>query len=219
MLGEACEAPGERGVVMPKALPQIEIKPVVLRLWPVVKLTDDQLYELCLLNRDWRIERTAQGELLIMPPTGGETGAQNSELAVQLGLWAKQDKTGLAFDSSTGFRLPNGAMRSPDAAWVRRARLAALTREQKQKFLPLCPNFVIELRSPTDSLSAVQAKMQEYIENGAQLGWLIDPQEKRVHIYRPQSQPECLENPSMIAGDPILPGFLLDLQPIWQPDF
>jgi Uma2 family endonuclease len=203
---------------MIKVIQQIEIHPVVLRLKPVIHLTDDQLFELCQLNRDWRIEYTAQGELIVMPPTGGETGDQNAEITLQLRGWAKGDQTGIAFDSSTGFKLPNGATRSPDGAWVRRSRLAALTRDQKQKFLPLCPDFVIELRSPTDNLLALQRKMQEYLDNGAQLGWLIDPLTRRVHVYLPQRPPEILEAPNAISAEPLLPGFVLDLQVIWEPD-
>ncbi|HSF31205.1 MAG TPA: Uma2 family endonuclease [Candidatus Tectomicrobia bacterium] len=203
---------------MTKVLPQVEIHPVVLKLTPVLNLTDDQLFELCELNRDWRIEYTAQGELIVMPPTGGETGNRNAEITFQVQAWARQDRTGAAFDSSGGFKLPNGATRSPDAAWVRRARLAVLTSEQKQKFLPLCPDFVIELRSPTDNLQAVQDKMQEYLDNGAQLGWLIDPLTRRVHVYLPHRPPELLEAPNTVSADPILPGFVLDLQKIWQPE-
>jgi Uma2 family endonuclease len=203
---------------MTKVLPQIEIHPVVLKLTPVINLTDDQLFELCQLNRDWRIEYTAQGELIVMPPTGWETGSQNAEITFQLRWWARGDQTGVASDSSTGFKLPNGATRSPDAAWVRRSRLTGLTREQKQKFLPLCPDFVIELRSPTDNLRAVLDKMQEYLDNGAQLGWLLDPLTRRVHVYRPQRPPEILEAPSTVSADPLLPGFVLDLRKIWEPD-
>jgi Uma2 family endonuclease len=203
---------------MTKVLPQVEVHPVVLRLTPVINLTDDQLFELCQLNRDWRIEYTAQGELIVMPPTGGETGSQNSEITFQVQSWTRGDQTGIAFDSSTGFKLPNGATRSPDAAWVRRSRLAGLTREQKQKFLPLCPDFVIELRSPTDNLQAVLVKMQEYLDNGAQLGWLLDPQTRRVRVYRPQRPPEILEAPSSVSADPVLPGFVLNLRKIWEPD-
>jgi Uma2 family endonuclease len=153
-----------------------------------------------------------------MPPTGWEAGSQNAEITFQVQAWARGDQTGVATDSSTGFKLPNGATRSPDAAWVRRARLAGLTREQKQKFLPLCPDFVIELRSPSDNLRAVLAKMQEYLDNGAQLGWMIDPLTRRVHVYRPQHPPEILEAPSTISADPVLPGFGLDLRKIWEPD-
>jgi Uma2 family endonuclease len=203
---------------MTKVLPQVEIHPVVLKLTPVINLTDDQLFELCQLNRDWRIEYTAQGELIVMPPTGAETGSQNAEITFQVQLWTRGDQTGIAFDSSTGFKLPNGATRSPDAAWVRRSRLTGLTREQKQKFLPLCPDFVIELRSPTDNLRAVLDKMQEYMDNGAQLGWLLDPLTRRVHVYLPQRPPEILEAPSSVSADPLLPGFVLDLRKIWEPD-
>jgi len=203
---------------MTKVIQQIEIHPVVLRLKPVLHLTDDQLFELCQLNRDWRIEYTDQGELIVMPPTGGETGDQNAEITRQLRGWAKGDETGIAFDSSTGFKLPNGATRSPDGAWVRRSRLAGLTRDQKQKFLPLCPEFVIELRSPTDNLLALQRKMQEYLDNGAQLGWLIDPLTRHVHIYLPQRPPEILEAPNTVSAEPLLPSFTLDLQTIWEPN-
>jgi Uma2 family endonuclease len=203
---------------MIKVIQQIEIHPVVLRLKPVLHLTDDQLFELCQLNRDWRIEYTDQGELIVMPPTGGETGNQNAELTFQVQSWARSDQTGIAFDSSTGFKLPNGATRSPDAAWVTRSRLAGLTQEQKQKFLPLCPEFVIELRSPTDNLLALQRKMQEYLDNGAQLGWLIDPLTRRVHVYLPQRPPDILEAPNTVSAEPLLPSFTLDLQTIWEPN-
>jgi Uma2 family endonuclease len=203
---------------MTKVLPQVEIHPVVLKLKPAINLTDDQLFELCQLNRDWRIEYTAQGELIVMPPTGGETSNRNAELTYQVQAWTRRDQAGVAFDSSGGFKLPNGATRSPDAAWVRRSRLAGLTREQKQKFLPLCPDFVIELRSPTDNLQAVLDKMQEYLDNGAQLGWLLDPVTRRVHVYVPQRPPEILDAPNTLSADPLLPGFVLDLRKIWEPD-
>lgn len=203
---------------MTKVLPQVEIHPVVLKLKPAINLTDDQLFELCQLNRDWRIEYTAQGELIVMPPTGGETSNRNAELTYQVQAWTRRDQAGVAFDSSGGFKLPNGATRSPDAAWVRRSRLAGLTREQKQKFLPLCPDFVIELRSPTDNLQAVLDKMQEYLDNGAQLGWLLDPLTRRVHVYLPQRPPEILDAPNTLSADPLLPGFVLDPRKIWEPD-
>jgi Uma2 family endonuclease len=206
-----------RGAATLKTPPLVEIQPVKLRLWPVINLSDDQLAELCQLNSELRIERTAEGELFIMPPTLGETGDQESELIWQLRTWAKQDQTGSAFGSSVGFSLPNGALRSPDASWVSRARLATLTREQKRRFFPLCPDFVIELRSSSDSLKSLQAKMEEYIQNGAQLGWLLDPRRRRVYVYRPQRQVEILENPATLSGDPELPGFVLSLQEIWEP--
>ena len=189
--------------------------PLLVRLAPVVHLTDDQLYEFSQLNRDLRIERTAQGELIIMPPTGGETGERNAEITMQLRLWAKRDGRGATFDSSSGFRLPNKAVRSPDAAWVEKSRLEKLPKKVRQKFLPLCPEFALELRSPTDSLSVVQAKMAEYIANGTQLGWLIDPEQRRVFIYRPQAPVEELADPETVSGEPLLVGFTLDLREIW----
>ena len=199
--------------------PNSEGWPVVLQTCPAFEMSDEQFYEFCQQNRDWRIERTAEGELIIMPPAGGETGNQNARLNAFFTLWALNDGTGEPFDSSTGFVLPNGATRSPDAAWVKRSRLAALTPKQKKKFLPLCPDFVIELRSPSDTLKTVQEKMQEYLANGAQLGWLIDPSERRVYVYRPGIAVECLDNPANISGDPELSGFVLDLTHIWEASF
>ena len=196
-----------------------EYHPVVLRTRPALKMDEEQFFEFCQLNRGWRIERSAEGELEVMVPTGGETSNRNFKLVVQLGIWTDRDGTGVAFESNGGFILPNGAMGSPDAAWVRRERLANLTAEQKQRFLPLCPDFVIELRSPSDPLSPIEAKMREYIENGGQLGWLIDPEERKVHVYRPDGAVRVLENPENVPGDPVLPGFVLDLQPIWAPGF
>jgi Uma2 family endonuclease len=189
--------------------------PLVLRLRPVLDLSDDQLLALCEINHELRIERNVKGELLIMPPTGGETGDRNSEINFQLRGWAKRDGTGTAFDSSTGFRLPNGAMRAPDAAWVPHARLVDISHEERRKFLPLCPDFVIELRSPTDALRDVRAKMEEYLANGARLGWLIDPGPRHVYVYRPGAPVERLESPDTISGDPVLPEFVLDLREIW----
>jgi Uma2 family endonuclease len=189
--------------------------PLALRLRPVLELSDDQLFALCQLNRELRIERNARGELLIMPPTGYETGERNNEINRQLANWAKQDRTGATFDSSTGFRLPNGATRSPDGGWVRRDRLAALPAEDRRQFLPLCPDFVIELRSPTDSLRDVQDKMAEYLANGARLGWLFDPEPRHIYVYRPDAPVERLEDPDTVSGDPLLPGFVLDIRELW----
>lgn len=189
--------------------------PVVVRLEPVFDLTDEKFFEFCQINRDVRIERNAEGDLLIMPPTGGETGSRNAELTMQLRQWAKRDGQGTAFDSSTGFNLPNKATRSPDASWVRNSRLEQLTPEQKKKFVPLCPDFAIELRSPTDGLRTLRKKMEEYIQNGAQLGWLIDPDPKRVYVFRPGQPVEELVEPSNLKGDPLLSGFVLDLNEIW----
>ena len=188
--------------------------PVVLQMRPIVELDDNQFFAFCQLNRDWRIERTAEGELVVMPPTGWKTGNYNLRVSAALLAWADQDGAGVATDSSTGFDLPNGATRSPDAAWVRRSRLAALSEEQKARFLPLCPDFVIELRSLSDNVKTLQDKMQEYSDNGAQLGWLLDPIDRRVYVYRSGVAVECLENPATISGDPELPGFILDLAKI-----
>ncbi len=205
-------------MAMLTSAPAIE-SPLTLHLDPIVKLSDDELFELCQRNRDLRIERTAQGEVLVMSPAGGKTSDRNSEITGQLWLWAKQDRTGRAFDSSGGFTLPNGAMRSPDAAWVERSRLGSLPRAQREKFLPLCPTFVIELRSPSDPLASVRAKMEEYVENGARLGWLIDPIERRLHVYRPGRDVEVLDQPPSVDGDPELPGFVIELGEIWDPSW
>ncbi|MDZ8070313.1 MAG: Uma2 family endonuclease [Nostoc sp. DedQUE08] len=179
-----------------------------------IDLTDEQFFQMCQKNRDYRFERTASGELLIMPPTGSDTGNRNFDMVVELGIWNKQTKLGKGFDSSTGFTLPNGAERSPNASWVKIERWNALTPEQQEKFAPICPDFVVELRSRTDSLKELQEKMQEYIENGTQLGWLIDRKNKRVEIYRPGKDVEILDNPTNLSGENVLPGFVLDLQQI-----
>jgi Uma2 family endonuclease len=204
---------------MTKVLPETEQAPLIIHLRPVIELTDDQFFEFCQINRDLRIERTAEGDLVIMPPEGGETGHRSILLGMFLTQWALQDGTGVTFGSSTGFNLPHGATRAPDAAWVRRSRLATLTTDQKQEFLPLCPDFVVEIRSPSDRLSLAQAKMQEYLDNGAQLGWLIDLPSRHVYVYRPNRPVERLEHPATVAGDPVLPGFVLDLQQIWETSF
>jgi len=183
-----------------------------------IDLTDAQFFQLCQNNSDLRFERTAKGELLIMSPTGGETSNRNFEIVVQLGIWNKKNNLGVGFDSSGGFILPNGAARSPDASWVKRDRWEALTQQQRRKFLPLCPDFVVELCSPTDSLKQTQAKMQEYIDNGASLGWLIDAEARRVEIYRPNQDVEILENPATLSGEDVLPGFVLSLQQIMELD-
>lgn len=204
---------------MSQTLLQTESVPVLIHLAPAIQLTDEQFFEFCQINRELRIERTAEGDVLIMPPAGGETGKRNADLIIAVGTWAKRDNSGVVFDSSAGFILPNGAVRSPDAAWVRRSRLATLTPEQKKKFLPMCPDFVIELRSPTDHLATVKAKMQEYMENGAQLGWLIDGEQRRVFVYRPPSEVECVDNPLQLSGDPVLSGFVLNVREIWEAAF
>jgi Uma2 family endonuclease len=179
------------------------------------RLTDEQFFELCSANRDIRFERSADGELIIMAPTGGGTGNKNAELGIDLGIWNRQTRLGKVFDSSTGFKLPNGADRSPDASWVSLERWNALTEAQKDSFLPLAPDFAVELRSKTDVLKTVQSKMQEYMANGVRLGWLIDPQTQRVEIYRPGQEVEVLESPMSLSGENVLPGFNLDLSPLW----
>ena len=180
-----------------------------------VRLTEEQFALLCQENRDFRFELTAQQELVIMAPAGSETGWRNNEVSYVLTAWTKADGTGLAFDSSAGFTLPNGAIRSPDASWVKRDRWDALTQEQRERFAPLCPDFVVELRSRTDRLSDLQEKMQEYMDNGARLGWLLDPIDKRVHVYRPGQSVEVLDNPDTLSGDPVLPGFVLPVRELW----
>ena len=179
------------------------------------KLTEEQFMHLCQENPELRIELTAKGELVIMPPTGSKTGLRNSTLTYDLVAWARIDGTGVVFDSSTLFTLPNGAKRSPDASWVRRDRWDALSEEQQEGAAPLCPDFVVELRSPTDRLSDLQEKMQEYLDNGARLGWLIDPLDKRGYVYRPGQPVESLDNPTTLSGDPVLPGFVLQVHELW----
>ena len=198
------------------AAAESEFRPVVLNPTTFLrKMDEDDFFEFCRANPELRIERTTKGEIIIMPPTGGEIGGSNFELTGIFRSWVKTDGTGKGFDSSTGFHLPNGADRAPDVAWVKLERWNALTPEQRRKFPPLCPDFVVELRSATDSVADLQAKMAEYLENGAQLGWLIDPREKKVYIYRPQQPVECLDNPTSIAGDPLLRGFVLELREVW----
>jgi len=200
---------------MSKMLNQPGSSTLAVDLSSIVELTDERLYELSQANRELRLERTAEGELVIMSPTGGQTSRRNAQIIYSLSEWANRDRTGVVFDSSGGFKLPNGAVRSPDAAWVRFIPWFKLTDEEKEKFVPLCPDFVVELRSASDDISELQAKMQEYLDNGAQLGWLIDPQEKHVYVYRPHAQVETLDNPESVAGDPVLKGFVLHLLEIW----
>ena len=182
-----------------------------LALRPTLELTDEQFEQICQANRDLKFERTAKGELVIVALTGGETGRRNLNLSGQLWLWNQQTGLGEGFDSSTGFRLPNGAIRSPDAAWVRLERWQALTPDQRKKYVPLCPDFVVELRSASDELMDLQAKMREYLENGLQLGWLLDPETETVEIYRSNQAVELLEKPVNLSGESILPGFVLAL--------
>lgn len=188
---------------------------LTLNLNSVIKLTREQFYQLCEENPDLKLERNAQGELIIMPPTGGETGRSNVNLILQVASWNEHNQLGEVFDSSTGFTLPSGSDRSPDVSWVEKSRWDALTKEQKEKFIPLCPDFVIEIMSPNDNLKKTHNKMQEYIENGCRLGWLINRKKQEVEIYRPGQDVEVLKFPQTISGENILPGFLLNLQRIW----
>ncbi len=188
---------------------------LTFNLNPILALSDAQFYELCAKNPELKIERTATGELVIMPPTGGETGKRNADINLELALWNRQSGLGVVFDSSTGFKLPNGANRSPDAAWIPKARWDALSSEQRQRFLPLCPDFVIELLSPSDIWEDLQAKMAEYKANGTRLGWLIDPETQRVAIYRSAQAVEVLEQPTTLSGESVLPNFSLTLETLW----
>jgi Uma2 family endonuclease len=189
--------------------------PLKLQMSPAIDMTDEQFFAFCQQNRDYRIERNATGEITIMPPTGSETGNRNFDLIVQLGIWTRQNGTGIGFDSSAGFTPPNGAMKSSDAAWIKLEKWHTLTPEQQQKFAPICPDFIIELRSPSDNLQPLKDKLQEYIDNGVSLGWLIDRKNRKVYIYRPNSEVECLDNPATLSGESILPEFVLQLSTIW----
>lgn len=182
---------------------------------PAFKVTHEQFQELAIANRDVRLERSATGELIIMAPTGSETGNRNLGIEAQLWLWNRQTKLGIAFNSSTGFDLPNGASRSPDASWIKLERWEALSAEEKQGFAPICPDFVVELRSASDNMKTLREKMQEYMENGARLGWLIDRKNRKVEVYRQGSDVEILDNPNSLSGENILPGFILDLAEVW----
>ncbi|MDZ8050835.1 MAG: Uma2 family endonuclease [Aulosira sp. ZfuVER01] len=197
--------------------PETETLSMEIPLTIGLYVTQEQFAALAAANPDLRLERTAQGELIVNPPTGWETGERNSSLTGQLYRWYEENEDlGKAFDSSTGFILPNGATRSPDASWVSRERWQALTPEQKGTFANICPDFVVELRSSSDRLESLQTKMKEYINNGARLGWLINPQQRQVEIYRPELAVEVLENPSELSGEAVLPGFVLNLRRLWD---
>ena len=189
---------------------------VTLQIPKSLKFTDDEFVQIVAANKDLRLELSSQGELMVMSPTGGETGDRNLELGGQVWFWNRKNGLGKAFDSSTGFKLPNGAIRSPDVSWIKIERWNALTPEQIKKFLPLCPDFVIELVSESDDLVDTQVKMREYIANGLRLGWLINPKNQQVEIYRQNQEVEILQSPISLSGEDVLPGFILDLQPIFS---
>jgi Uma2 family endonuclease len=186
-----------------------------ISLDPIINLTDKAFTELCQANPDLKFERSAQGKLIIMSPTGGESGRRNADIAIDLGIWNRQTQLGYTFDSSTCFRLPNGGDRSPDAAWIAASRWETLAPDEREKFPPIAPDFVIELRSATDNLTSLRAKMQEYQDSGVRLGWLINPQEPQVEIYRAGTPIEILQSPSQLSGEPVLPGFVLSLTRIF----
>lgn len=189
---------------------------IAINMRPILKLTDVEFEQLCHSNPELRLERTATGDLVVMSPAGSETGHYNVELATELTLWNRRTQLGITFDSSAGFTLPSGAIRSPDASWILKTRWAAVPLSQRRKFAPICPDFVVELKSPSDEWTALQGKLREYLDNGAHLGWLLDPETQRVEIYRPQQVPENLQAPVSLTGEPVLPGFTLDLRLVWD---
>ena len=192
------------------------VDPLVLHFKPIIeKMGDDEFLEFCNLNEGWRFEITSKGDLEIMLPTGTGTGRRNAWMITTLGVWAEDDGTGAYFDSDTMFKLPNGAKRAPDLAWVKLDRWNALSEEEQESIAPICPDFVVELRSRFDRLKKLKAKMQEYIENGAQLGWLIDPRKKEVYVYRPGVPVEELDEPQTLSGEPLLKGFVLPVAKLW----
>jgi len=179
-------------------------------------ITPKEFEQLCRKYDDLRLELTSTGELIIMPPAGSETGVSNSNLTYQLVAWSRKNGSGVCFDSSAGFTLPNGAIRSPDGAWIKRENWDSLTAQQKKSFAPMCPDFAVEIRSPSDNLTQLFLKMFEYLENGTSLGWLIDPIKRQVYVYKPNQEPIVLENPETVSGDPLLPGFTLNLTELWS---
>lgn len=189
---------------------------IILNLNSIVKLTDNQFYQLCRDNPEVKFERNTNGELIVMSPTGGGTGKRNALMIADFVIWNRQTKLGEVFDSSTCFKLPNGANRSPDVSWVKKERWDALSPEQQEKFPEVAPDFVLELMSPTDSLRETQEKMQEYMDNGVKLGWLINRKTRRVEISRSGQKPLVLESPRTLQGEDVLPGFILDLQIVWE---
>lgn len=201
------------------ALTRIDNPPLILHLRPAITLSDEEFFAFCRQNPELRIERSAEGEIEIRPLLGGGSSHRNVIIMYRLSEWATHDGIGVVFESSCGFILPNEAIRAPSATWVRRSRLAGFTAAQKERFLPLCPDFVIEVRSLSDSLALTHEKMREYIENGTLLGWLLDVPSKQAHVYRPDHPAEQFDAPKNLSGEPELPGFTLDLAGVWELDF
>lgn len=190
--------------------------PLVIQMPLSMQMTDEQFFDFCQVNRDLRIERDKFGEISIMPPTGGTTGNRGGNIFGQLWVWSEEDGTGICFDSSTGFTLSTGAKRSPDASWMKLERWNTLLPEQQDRFPPICPDLVVELRSLGDNLQPLKDKMVEYMqEPGVQLGWLIDRKHRQVYIYRPGKPEEILENPETVSGESVLPGFVLNMSKVW----
>ena len=188
---------------------------LTLHFSSALRMDSHEFFEFCHANPDLRMELTCEGDVIIMPPTGSKSGQRNFTLIGQFGIWMQSDETGFGFDSSAGFTLPNGAVRAPDLAWIRKERWDMLSEDEQEKFAPICPDFVVELLSRTDRLETIKDKMQEYIDNGAQLGWLIDPRERNVYVYRLGEEIVCLSDPETISGDPVLPNFELDVRKLW----
>ena len=183
---------------------------MTLKLSPIVDLDDDAFFDLCRANSELRMERTARGDLQIMSPAGWYSGRRNADLTAQLWTWSQGDGTGLSFDSSAGYTLPNGAIRSPDASWVLRERGESIAPDQRERFASLCPDFVAEIRSPSDSKTSLREKLREYIAQGARLGWLLDPFDGTAEVYRPGREVEVLDRPATLSGEDVLPGFVLE---------
>lgn len=199
------------------AIVNLTNSPVAIHFEPSkLRMDDDEYFQFCHLNPELHIERTSEGDIIVMAPSGGKGGRRSAKLTIALGKWAEKDGTGQVFDSSTEFILPNRAGRAPDVSWVRNERWNALSDRQQEQFPPLCPDFVVELRSRTDSLKTLQAKMEEYITNGAKLGWLIDPIERRVHIYLLGRPVQILDDPEAVSAEPLLQGFVLDVRALWD---
>ena len=204
---------------MSQVLEQVERASVLVHMRPLFEMNDREFEEFCRLNRDLRIEMTAEGDLIIMPPTFSRTGSRNAAVTGQLWTWTDIDSTGVCFDSNALFILPNGAKRSPDASWISKPRIMNLTEEQRAKFLPLCPDFVVELRSSSDSLDELHDKMREYMANGARLGWLLDPTTQTVYVYRADGSMEEIKDAERVEGEPPVAGLVLDLRKIWNVEF